>query len=124
VAGYVRNWENLNAHVSGAAYPLAKAFAQVRCPRQRHSHQMSAVQAALSMPKDASCNNQQIVWLRIWGPLLLFTCTLPAIADVCGPAAGHTAAVVPAALRSVPAQHHLSQVQGLVHNDSSLPAVV
>lgn len=28
-AGYVRNYQNLNAHVSGAAFPLAKAFAQV-----------------------------------------------------------------------------------------------
>jgi hypothetical protein len=35
VAGYVRNWENLNAHVSGAAYPLAKAFAQVHAAEHR-----------------------------------------------------------------------------------------
>lgn len=28
-AGYWQNYKNLLAHVSGAAYPLAKAFAQV-----------------------------------------------------------------------------------------------
>jgi hypothetical protein len=53
-AGYVRNYQNLNAHVSGAAFPLAKAFAQVHCLRQL----LLSVLALLLWPLGKTCHTQ------------------------------------------------------------------